>query len=69
MVRFDFGSLFQGQISVAKFKCAYNISIITPRGLQCETNLQVIMDLESSDVVRFDQIMDSQHLIALSLHC
>ena len=29
----------QGQTSIAKFKSAYNLLIIGPRGLQCETNL------------------------------
>ena len=34
----------------AKLKCAYNLFIIDPRGLQCETNLQDIMGWECSDV-------------------
>ena len=54
MVRFDLGSLLQGQTRIAKLKIAYNSFIIGPRGLQCETNLWEIMGLESSDVVRFD---------------
>ena len=33
----------QCQMRKAKFKGAYNLLIIGPRGLQCETNLQVIM--------------------------
>ena len=31
--------LLQGQTSIAKPKSAYNLLIIGPRGLQCETNL------------------------------
>ena len=31
LVRFDFGHLLQGQI-----KNAYNLLIISPRGLQCQ---------------------------------
>ena len=29
----------QGQRRIAKLKSAYNLLIISPRGLQCETNL------------------------------
>ena len=36
MVRFDLGSLLQGQMRTAKLKTAYNSLIIGPRGLQCE---------------------------------
>ena len=36
VVRFD---LLQGQMRIAKLKSAYNLLIIGPRGLQCETNL------------------------------
>ena len=36
MVRFDLGLLLQGQTMIAKFKMAYNLLIICPRGLQCE---------------------------------
>ena len=43
MVSFDLGSLLQGQTSIAKFKSAYNLFIIGPRGLHCETNLYEIM--------------------------
>ena len=39
VVRFDLGPLLQGQMRIAKFKSAYNLLIIGPRGLQCETNL------------------------------
>ena len=39
MVRFDLGPLLQGQTRIAKPKSAYNLLIIGPRGLQCETNL------------------------------
>ena len=38
VVRFDLGSLLQGQMRTAKLKSAYNFLIIGPRGLQ-ETNL------------------------------
>ena len=34
-------------------KSAYNLLIIDPRGLQCETNLQEIMGFKFSVVVRF----------------
>ena len=33
VVRFDFGSLLQGQMRIAKPKSAYNLLIIGPRGL------------------------------------
>ena len=40
VVRFDLGPLLQGQTRIAKFKSAYNNSlIIGPRGLKCKTNL------------------------------
>ena len=39
VVRFDLGPLLQGQTRMAKLKSAYNLLIIVPRGLQCETNL------------------------------
>ena len=39
VVRFDLGSLLQGQTGTAKRKSAYNLLIVGPRGLQCETNL------------------------------
>ena len=42
-----------GVTHIVDFKSAY-ISLIGPRGLQCETNLEEIMCCESSDVVRFD---------------
>ena len=38
VVRFDIVPLLQGQTRVAKLKHAYNMLIIGPRGLQCETN-------------------------------
>ena len=38
----------------AKLKSTYNSLIIAPRGLECVTDLQVIMDYESSDLVGFD---------------
>ena len=39
VVRFDLGHLLQGQARTAKLKSVYNMLIIDPRGLQCETNL------------------------------
>ena len=39
MMIFELGLLFQGQIRVAKFKSTYNLQIIGPRDLECETNL------------------------------
>ena len=39
VVRFDLGPLLQGQTRIAKLKSAYNLLIIGPRDLQCETNL------------------------------
>ena len=39
VVRFDLGPLLQSQMRRAKLKSAYNLPIIGPRGLQCETNL------------------------------
>ena len=39
VVRFDLGLLLQRQTRTAKVKSAYNLLIIGPRGLQCETNL------------------------------
>ena len=37
VVRFDLEPLLQGQTRIAKVKSAYNLLIIGPRGLQCET--------------------------------
>ena len=34
MVRFDLGTLLQGQMRTAKHKSAYNSLIIGPRGLE-----------------------------------
>ena len=39
VVRFDLGPLLQGQTGIAKIRSAHNLLIISPRGLQCETNL------------------------------
>ena len=39
VVRFVLGPLLQGQMRLAKLKSAYNLFIIGPRGLQCETNI------------------------------
>ena len=54
VVRFDLGSLLQGQMRTAKLKSAYNLLITGPRGLQCETNVDGIMGSESFNVVGFD---------------
>ena len=43
-----------GVTHIADFKSGYISLVIGPRGLQCETNLKVIMCCESYDVVRFD---------------
>ena len=39
VVRFYLEPLLQGQTRIAKVKSAYNLLIIGPRDLQCETNL------------------------------
>ena len=39
VVGFDLGLLLQGQTRITKPTSAYNLLIIGPRGLQCETNL------------------------------
>ena len=39
VVRFELGRLLQGQTRIAKLKSAYNLFIIGPRGLGCESNL------------------------------
>ena len=39
VVGFNLGLPFQGQTRIGKLKSAYNLLIIGPRGLQCETNL------------------------------
>ena len=39
VVRFDLEPLFQGDTRIAKLKSAYNLLIIGPRCLQCETTL------------------------------
>ena len=36
-VRFDLGSVLQGQMRTAKHKSGYKLLIISPRGLQYET--------------------------------
>ena len=38
-VRFDLGLLFQGQTRIVKLKSGYNLLIIGPRALGCQTNL------------------------------
>ena len=42
MVQFDLGPLLKGQMRIAKLKSAYNSLIIGPRGLQCETNMEIM---------------------------
>ena len=63
-VKFDLEPLLQGQRRTAKLKRVYNLFIIDPRGLQCETNLQDIVGWESSDV-RFDlwPLLQSQTMV------
>ena len=39
VVGFDLGPLLQGQTMIAKLKSAYNLLIIGPSGLKCETKL------------------------------
>ena len=41
VVRFDLEPRLQGQTRTAKLKCAYNLLIIDPRDLGCETNLLI----------------------------
>ena len=53
VVRFDL-RLLQHQTMVANPKSAYNLLIIAPTCLGCETNQKEIMGWQSSDVVRFD---------------
>ena len=54
VLRLNLGPLVQGQMRIAKLQSAYNLLIMAPRGLQCETNLWEIVGWKSSDVVRFD---------------
>ena len=37
--RFELGPLLQGQTKIAKHKSTYNLLIIGPKGLGCETDL------------------------------
>ena len=39
VLEFDLGPLLQGQMRIANLKSGYNLLIIGPRGLRCETNL------------------------------
>ena len=66
VVRFDLGPLLQGQTRMAKLESAYNLLIIGPRGLQCETYIEEIMGWESSGVDRFDlgPLLQGQTMIA-----
>ena len=41
-------------MKTGKLKITYNLLIVGPSGLQCETNLYEIMGWESSEVFRFD---------------
>ena len=43
VLRLDIGPLFQGRTRRAKLKSAYNLLIICPRVLLCETDPQEIM--------------------------
>ena len=43
VVGFYLGPLLQGHTRIAKLKSAYNLLIIDPRGLQCETNSYKIL--------------------------
>ena len=38
VVRFDLGCLFQGQTRIAKFKTAFSLIIIGPRGYNMKPN-------------------------------
>ena len=44
LVRFDLGTVLQGQTRIAKSKSAHKLFILVARGLQCDTNLYEIMD-------------------------
>ena len=55
VVRFDLGLLLQGQMVIVKHTSAYNLLIIGPRGLGCQTNLREIMGCESSNVLTHDK--------------
>ena len=39
MVRFGLGTLVQDQTMIVKLKRTYNLLVIGPRSLQCETNV------------------------------
>ena len=39
VVRFDLGPLSQGQMRIARLESAYNLLIIGPKVLRCETDL------------------------------
>ena len=39
VIRFDLGPSLQGQTRIAQIKSTYNLHLIGPRGLGCETNL------------------------------
>ena len=71
VVRFDFGSLLQGQTGKTKLKIAYNSLIIGPRVLQCETNLKEIKGWESFDVARFDRgpLFQGQTIVQTLVSC
>ena len=40
VVTFGLGPFLQGQVRTVKLKSAYNLLIIGPRGLQCETYIR-----------------------------
>ena len=39
VVGYDLGPLLEGQTRITKLNSAYNLLIIGPRGLQCQTKL------------------------------
>ena len=41
VVRFDLGPLLQGQTRIAKLKSSYNLLIIGPRDLECQTMIEL----------------------------
>ena len=54
VVSFFLGPSFKVKRGYPNLKVLFNLLIIDPRGLQCETNLYEIIGWESFDVFRFD---------------
>ena len=50
VVRFDLGTLLQGQTRIGKHENAYNSLIMGPRGFQCETKSWAGNHLMRSDL-------------------